>query len=64
MTARPADMPQWMWSARLRCDGMWRPKVCQWIEGEPLPGDEYKCGEMVVVGQSWCEGHMKRVFVK
>ncbi len=38
----------------------WRPRGCQWIEGEPSADDRCKCGKPVVPGASYCEPHLRR----
>ncbi len=39
---------------RTRDEG-WRPRTCQWIEGEPR--DRGFCGEPVQPGSSYCPKH-------
>lgn len=40
-----------------------RFKICQFIEGEPAPDDECKCGEPVVEGQGpYCPEHLARCY--
>lgn len=41
---------------------LWRPRTCQWIDGEPLAEDSCKCGEKTAAGESWCPGHLTRIY--
>lgn len=35
-------------------------RTCQWIEGDPSPGDDCKCGAPSAPGHSWCPDHLVR----
>lgn len=41
---------------------LWRPRTCQWIDGEPLAADSCKCGAKTADGASWCPGHLTRIY--
>lgn len=40
----------------------WRPKTCQWIEGEPR--DRNFCADAVQEDSSYCAAHHARCYVK
>jgi len=40
-----------------------RVKSCQWIEGEPMNGDEERCGKETVPGKPYCDAHCARAYV-
>lgn len=51
-------------------DTMWRPKKCQFIEGEYTKaemrelGDEIKCRDPIKPDSSYCEKHHARTHIK
>ena len=38
-------------------------RTCQWIEGD-VPSEYLFCGKPSVIGHSWCEEHLHRVYTK
>ena len=37
-----------------------RPRICQWIDGEPTGDDSCKCGRPVQPGRPYCPEHQAR----
>lgn len=53
---------RWPKISRLPDFGFWRPKQCQWIEGQPTRDDSCKCLAPVRPGQPYCEAHYRRAW--
>ena len=46
--------------AQAQPERIYRPKTCQFIEGEPSFNDDCKCGAPVVEGSAYCRHHQER----
>lgn len=57
---KPAPAPRAIATAGTATFG--HPLTCQWIDGDVREAWGF-CGDAVVPGRSWCEVHLRRVFV-